>query len=189
MINSCTGYYSVPGPLQTDQRAELWEVVLALQASDASHLGVDNLNVVRHVCRLLDGVRSVCPAELVNDGVFRLLELRGKDTVRVTKVKWHADAEMVQAGQVRELDMRLMRLLPLDAVGLIILPVMPIVTVIFDKLCDAFFACAKDVFFFECRAVAVELVTGRDERAHGAAQLASARRLGDVRRHRSHVQL
>ena len=53
-----------------------------------------------------------------------------------------------------------------------------------------FFARAKDiVFFFECRAVAVELVTGRDERAHGAAQLASARRLGDVRRHRSHVQL
>ena len=99
-------------PVQRDQRAELWEVVLALQASDAIRQGVDNLNVVRHVGRLLDGVRSVCLAELVNDGVFRSLELRGKDTVRVTKVKWHADAEMVQAGQVREWDR-----LGIDAAG------------------------------------------------------------------------
>ena len=30
---------SVPGPLQTVQRAELWEVILALQSSDAVHVG------------------------------------------------------------------------------------------------------------------------------------------------------
>ena len=29
--------------------------ILALQASGGAHLGVDNLNVVRHVGRLLDG--------------------------------------------------------------------------------------------------------------------------------------
>ena len=30
---------SVPGPLQTVQRAELWEVILALESSDAVHVG------------------------------------------------------------------------------------------------------------------------------------------------------
>ena len=41
-------------------------VVLALQASEAIHLGVDFLNVVRQVGRLLDGVRSSRLAELVS---------------------------------------------------------------------------------------------------------------------------
>ena len=41
--------------------AELWGVVLALQCSSAIHLGVDNLNVVRHVSRILDG-RVTCSA-------------------------------------------------------------------------------------------------------------------------------
>ena len=35
------------------QLAELWGVILALQSSDAVHVGVDNLGVVRHVGRLL----------------------------------------------------------------------------------------------------------------------------------------
>ena len=61
-----------------------------MQASDAIHLGLDNLKVVRQVGRLLDGVRSSRPAELVNDGdlpmlIGRILELREKGTVRVTK--------------------------------------------------------------------------------------------------------
>ena len=30
-------------------------MILALQSSDAVHVGVDNLGVVRHVGRLLDG--------------------------------------------------------------------------------------------------------------------------------------
>ena len=50
----CRGFSSVPGPLQTVQRAEMWGVVLALQTSRAVHL-VDNLGVVRHVDRLLRG--------------------------------------------------------------------------------------------------------------------------------------
>ena len=52
------------GPLQTVQRAEFWGVVLALQATNAVHLGVDNLNVVRHVGRLLNGLSSVRPLSL-----------------------------------------------------------------------------------------------------------------------------
>ena len=82
------------------ERAELWRVVLVLQAAAPLHLGVDNLNVVRHVGRLLDGVRNPCPAELSKDGdlillIDRILEQRGRDTVRVTKVKGHADEEVV----------------------------------------------------------------------------------------------
>ena len=65
---SCRGCCSVPGPLQTVQRAEPWCVILALQAASAVHLGVDNLYVVRHVGRLLDGNFGPYPAELVNDG-------------------------------------------------------------------------------------------------------------------------
>ena len=52
---SCRGFCSVPGPFQSVQRAELWGVILALQSSGAVHLGVDNLNVVRHVGCLLNG--------------------------------------------------------------------------------------------------------------------------------------
>ena len=39
---SCRGFCSVPGALQSVQRAELWGVILALQSSSAVHLGVDN---------------------------------------------------------------------------------------------------------------------------------------------------
>ena len=93
----CRSYCSVLGPLQTVQRAEFWCVVLALQASDATHLGVDNLNVVRQVGRLLDGVRSSRPAELTHD---RVLQQREKDTVCVTKVKGHA-VEAAEFGRCR----------------------------------------------------------------------------------------
>ena len=49
VVESCGGFCCVPGPLQTVQRTKFWRVILALQASEAVHLGVDNLNVVRHV--------------------------------------------------------------------------------------------------------------------------------------------
>ena len=89
-------------------REQSFVVILALQASTAVHLGVDNLNAVRHVARLLDSFRSFCPAELLNDGdpimlIDGVLEQRGRDTVRLTKVNGHADEEMVRVGQVREL--------------------------------------------------------------------------------------
>ena len=98
--HSCRGVVSVLGPLQTVQRAELWGVILALQSSDAVHVGVDNLDVVRHIGRLLDDCFSATTLELVTDGdllvlIPRMLDLRGRDTVRVTEVKGHADEVMV----------------------------------------------------------------------------------------------
>ena len=60
-IASCRGFCSVPGPLQSVQRAEMWGVILALQTSGAVHLGVDNLGVVQHVGRLLGGCRGPVP--------------------------------------------------------------------------------------------------------------------------------
>ena len=87
----------------------MWGVILALQSCSAIHLGVDNLGVVRHVGRLLDGHCGSVPFELVNDGDFplliqRMLHLRGLDTVPITKVKGHAGDAVVLDGRVREDD-------------------------------------------------------------------------------------
>ena len=86
-----------------------WGGIFALQADDGVHLGVDNLGVVRHVGRLLDGETASSPAELVKDGdLFLLIErmrrLRWLDTVRISKVKGHADEALVRAGGARDLD-------------------------------------------------------------------------------------
>ena len=82
---------------------------MALQSSSAFHLGVYNLGVVRHVGRLLDGRHSPTPFELVNDGdllllIDRMLHLRSRNTVRISKAKGHADEGMVLDGRVREVD-------------------------------------------------------------------------------------
>ena len=82
---------------------------MALQTSRAIHLGIDNLGVVRHVGRLLDGYRGAVPFELVNDGdllflIDRMLRSRGLDTVCISKVKGHADDGMILHGQVRRED-------------------------------------------------------------------------------------
>ena len=62
-----------------------------MQSSSAVHLGADNMGVVRHVGRLLDGRPGSIPIELVKDGdllllllIDRMLHLRGLDTVRIT---------------------------------------------------------------------------------------------------------
>ena len=106
---SCRGFFSVPGPLQTVQRAQMWGVVLALQTSRAVHLGVGILGVVRHVDRLLRDCPGPTPLELVHDGdllllIENMLRHRGLDTVRISKVKGHADDAMVLHGQVRRED-------------------------------------------------------------------------------------
>ena len=64
VVSACRGFLSVLGPLQTVQRAELWGVILSLQAGDGIHLAVDNLGVVRHVGRILDGRPLSHPFEL-----------------------------------------------------------------------------------------------------------------------------
>ena len=67
------------------------------------------MGVVRHVGRLLAGYPGTTPFELVSDGgllflIDRMLHLRGRDTVRISKVKGHADNSMVLDGRVREVD-------------------------------------------------------------------------------------
>ena len=109
VVSACRGFLSVPGPLQTVQRAELWGVILALHAGDGIHLGVDNLGVVRHVGRILDGRPPSRPFELLPDGdllflIERMLRIRGLGSVRISKVKGHADEAMVRTGTVRGLD-------------------------------------------------------------------------------------
>ena len=61
------------------------------QTPDVVHLDVDNIGVVRHVGRLLDGLVGSCPAELAKDGdlillIDGILEMRGRETVRVAMV-------------------------------------------------------------------------------------------------------
>ena len=53
-VQSCRGFCSVPGPLQSVQRAEMWGVILALQSSTAVHSGVENLG-----CFVMWGVCSM----------------------------------------------------------------------------------------------------------------------------------
>ena len=84
----------------------MWCAILALLSSGAVRLGVDSLGVVRHVGRLLDGHHGSVPFELIKGGdllllIERMLHLRGLDTVRITKVKCHAE---VLDGRVREVD-------------------------------------------------------------------------------------
>ena len=73
----------------------MWRVIWALQSSGAVHLDFDNLGVVRHVGRLLDGHHGSIPFELVTDvDIFCSLRgcfiFGGLDTVRVAKIKGHA---------------------------------------------------------------------------------------------------
>ena len=81
VVGACRGFCSVPGSLQSVQRPEFCDVVLALQANDGVHLAVDNVGVVRHVGRLLDGKTASRRAELGKNGdlillIERMLRLR-----------------------------------------------------------------------------------------------------------------
>ena len=69
-------------------------------------LGVDNLNDVRHVSRILEGRVPCRPFELTFDGdlltvIERMIHQRGVRSVRISKVKGHADDDMVAVGSVR----------------------------------------------------------------------------------------
>ena len=78
-------------------------VILALQSSFVLIWRVDNLGVVRHVGRQHDGRHGSIPLELLWL-IDRMLHLRGLDTVRITKIKGHADEGVVLDGRVREVE-------------------------------------------------------------------------------------
>ena len=104
-LERCHALMPVPGVMQTVQRAEFWGAIVALQAYWPCHLGIDILNVARTLGRLLDRDSLVRPLHLVKDGdlialVQYMIRTRGRDTVRVTKVKGHAENVDVQQGRV-----------------------------------------------------------------------------------------
>ena len=108
-IHHCKLFCSAPEPLQTVQRAELWGVILALQARTCDHIGGDNLNVVRHVGRLLEGLNEHRPFRLIKDGdllllIKDMLSKRWLNTIRITKVEGHAGDERVPLGAVKQVD-------------------------------------------------------------------------------------
>ena len=91
-LERCRIFLPVPGVMQTVQRAEFWGAILAMQAYWPCHLGIDNLNVARSIGRLLDCGSLDKPLPLVKDGdlialVQYMIRTRGRETVRVTKVK------------------------------------------------------------------------------------------------------
>ena len=100
-VERCSLYSSLPGPLQTGQRAEMWdggERILALQSLAPVHLGVDHNKVVRHVSHILSGVSRERPLELCTDGDPLIL------VADLTRKRGHADDCMVRDGRVRALD-------------------------------------------------------------------------------------
>ena len=89
-------FLPVTGVVQTVQRAEFWCAIVAMQAYWPCHLGIDNLNVARSIGRLLDHGSLNKPLPLVKDGdlialVQYMIRTRGREKVRVTKVKGHAE--------------------------------------------------------------------------------------------------
>ena len=99
-------FSGIPGPIQSVQRAEYWGVILALQAYSGIHIGIDNMNVLRGVAALLSHGVPRSPLPLMKDGdllttIHSMLNLRGFDTVKVSKVKGHATRAMVASGDVR----------------------------------------------------------------------------------------
>ena len=100
----------MPGPRQTVQRAEICGVLLSLQGNVSTHVGVDNLNVLRHVSRWC--MASCLPAfPHVKSGdvlglVQRMIHSSSVGASQVSKVEGHADEDMVLRRQVREIDCR-----------------------------------------------------------------------------------
>ena len=102
-LERCRAFLSVPGVMQTVQRAEFWGAIVALQAYWPCHLGIDNLNVARSIGRLLDYDCLTEPLPVVKDGDLialarYMIRAWGRETVRVTKVKGHAENVDVQQG-------------------------------------------------------------------------------------------
>ena len=105
LVWSVAVVHAVPGVMQNVQRAEFWCAFVVLQAYWPCHLGIDNLNVARTTGRLLVKDCLVKLLPLVKDGdlvapVQYMIRTRGRETVRVTRVKGHAEDSDVQQGGV-----------------------------------------------------------------------------------------
>ena len=105
-LERCRAFLPLPAVMQTLHRAELWGAILAMQAYWPCHLGIDNLHVARTVGRLLDRDCLAKPSPLAKDVDLialaqYMIRTRGRETVRVTKVKGHAEDADVQSGRVR----------------------------------------------------------------------------------------
>ena len=90
-------------------RVEFWGALLAMQAYWPCHLGIDNLDVAGSIGRLFDHDSLIEPLPFVKDGDLitlarYMIRTRGRETVRVTKVKGHAEDVDVQQGRVRLVD-------------------------------------------------------------------------------------
>ena len=88
----CRLFYSLPGSVQSAQRAELLGVIWALQAAKPVHLGVDNANVVGHVNRIIAGKKPLRHFQILLDGdllllIQMLISARGESSTIVSKVK------------------------------------------------------------------------------------------------------
>ena len=105
-LERCRAFLPFLGVMRTVQRAEFCGAILALQACWPCHLDTDHLHVARTIGRLLDKDCLVKPLPLIKDGdlvalVQYMIRTRGRGTVRVTKVKGHAEDLDVQQGRVR----------------------------------------------------------------------------------------
>ena len=65
-VERCSSYFSLPGLLKTVQRAEMWEVILALQALAPVHLGVNSTKVVRQCLSYSFGCLTGAPPGAVS---------------------------------------------------------------------------------------------------------------------------
>ena len=79
-------------------------------------MGIDNLNVARSIGHLLDFDCLSKPLPLIKDGDLialarYMIRTRGRETVRVTKVKGHAEDIDVQQGRVRRIEQAMLRLI------------------------------------------------------------------------------
>ena len=73
------------------------------------HLRVDNANVVGHVGRIIARKDPVRPFQILLDGdllllIQRLVFARGVESTTISKVKGHADEDMIRRGRVRRVD-------------------------------------------------------------------------------------
>ena len=105
-LERCRAFLPVPETMQTVQRAEFWGVFLLCRRTGLVIQLLIILNVAKTIGRLLDKDSLVEPLPLIKDGdlvalVQYMIRTRGRETVRVTKVKTHAEDVDVQSGRVR----------------------------------------------------------------------------------------